>query len=255
MIKSYLKYFQKRLNAHGIHSPFVFEFYNQVLKKSKVLALPEISDLHARLKKNDSVIEVLDLGAGSRRMDGSRRVVSEVAKNAVIRPKYGKLLYRLVEFYQLKNCLELGTSLGVGTAYIACAPLRPSVMTVEGCKNTAAIAQANFKSLGLNNIEQKIGEFEDVLKHEIPAKINFDLIFIDGNHQYESTLAYFDYALAHSHDNSFIIFDDIHWSEGMEKAWGEICTSPHIHVSMDLFQFGIVCKKSTQRKQHFVLKY
>jgi predicted O-methyltransferase YrrM len=109
--------------------------------------------------------------------------------------------------------------------------------------------------LGLRDVTQIIGGFEEVLNTDDRLKGVFDLIYIDGNHRYEPTMEYFEYALAHAHEDSFIIFDDIHWSDGMEKAWNAIKSSPKISVSIDLFQFGIICKKSTQRKQHFTLKY
>lgn len=82
-----------------------------------------------------------------------------------------------------------------------------------------------------------------------------DLVYIDGNHGYEPTMDYFKQILSKAHNDTFIIFDDINWSEGMRRAWDEICSSKEIHVSMEFFRMGIVLKRHEQAKEHFVLKF
>ena len=138
---------------------------------------------------------------------------------------------------------------------MAAATHHPNVTTIEGCANIAAKAKSHIEKLNLKNVSIEIGDFDSVLTNQIDEDKVFDLIYIDGNHAYEPTLRYFEYALAHTHDNSFIVFDDIYWSEEMTNAWEQIKKSNKIHVSMDLFRMGIVCKKQKQRKQDFILKY
>ncbi|MFT4602477.1 MAG: putative O-methyltransferase YrrM [Arenicella sp.] len=251
MFKSGLKYKLNAVNAHGIHSPFVFEFYNEVLKKTSRAKQPQIEKLRKELLSDATEIEITDFGAGSRKHDSNKRTISELAKNAAVSKKYGRLLNRIVDFYKLTSVLELGTSLGIGSAYLA--KNDTIVLTLEGCPEIATRAQLNFDELQLNNIHLRVGEFEtsfaDIEERE------FDLIYIDGNHTEEATGAYFEKFLAHSHNDSFLIFDDIRWSEGMEKAWQTIIRSDKIHVSIELLRMGIVLKRKEQVKQHFVLKF
>ncbi len=254
MLKSYLKYIQKRVNAHGIHSPFVFEFYNEVIKKWKLGRNSKVEDLRKILLKNNKKITIHDLGAGSRRSNDAERAIFELAKNAAVPEKYGSLMARIIEFYNIKTVLELGTSLGVGTGYLAMASAEVKVDTIEGCPETAKVALGNLTAqLGLENVNLEVGEFSEVLGKK--GNKVYDLIYIDGNHQLKPTLEYFNFAINHTHDDSFIIFDDIHWSEEMEEAWKQIQSSEKINVSMDLFRFGIVCKRGVQRKEHFIIKF
>jgi len=255
MFKSYIKYFFKAKGAHNIHSPFVYEFYTAVMKRSRYFNDAAIKQIRRDLKASDQEIDFVDLGAGSHKnINGLKRRVSEIVKTSAIRPKYGRLLAHLVEFYRIKSSVELGTSLGIGTSYMALASYDNKVVTVEGSE-VLDIALANFEKLGLPNVTGIQGDFHDNLENTLVNGDLIDLIYIDGNHTYQATINYFNFYLRHMGDDSFLIFDDIHWSEEMEKAWSEIAASPSVNLSMDLYQMGIVLKKPGQAKQHFVLRF
>ncbi|UKN03136.1 class I SAM-dependent methyltransferase [Paracrocinitomix mangrovi] len=251
LIKAYFKYKTKAVNAHGIHSPFVFEFYNQVIKKAKFVEDKEIQKVYQSFRSSKEVIEVTDLGAGSRVSKSNKRKLAEIAKIQSIEPKYGKLLSRIIAYYKLKNCIELGTSLGIGTAYLA--QNAQKVYSIEGCPNIAQKAASHLSKM--NNVVQKQGDFAAILPSLLNEIEELDLVYIDGNHRYQATLDYFNMILEKAHNNTFIVFDDINWSEEMRKAWDEICVDDRINVSMEFFRMGIVLKRKEQVKQHFVLKY
>lgn len=206
------------------------------------------------LKKDQRTIHVEDYGAGSKINNQSERKISSIVKTATIQRKYGKLLARLIERYDIKYAIELGTSLGVGAMYLA-QPGVNKLITIEGSPQIANYAQQLLLQMNYKNVEVMTGKFDEVLP-TLPAKIpRIDLVFIDGNHRYQPTIDYFNFFVDLLDENAFIIFDDIHWSTEMEKAWTEICQSEKIHVSMDLYRLGIVCKRPHQAKQHFVIKY
>lgn len=254
-LKAYYNYWRKRVDAHGIHSPFVFDFYNTVLLKSDDINDAAIQRLRSKLKKNKSHIHVHDFGAGSKTKSGNQRRISDIVKNAAINRKYGKLLAQMIERYQLKQVVELGTSVGIGSLYLSQQNCVKKLITVEGSPEIAKIAQQNLENFGARNCELIVGKFENELANIVKKTDKIDLVYIDGNHQYQPTLDYFNFFVEHMHDTAFIVFDDINWSEGMQRAWQEICASPKINVSLDLFRMGIVCKRPGQAKQHFVLKY
>lgn len=253
MIKAYFKYRRKAVGPHKIHSPFVFEFYNEVIRKVKEVDDRAIHKLRKQLLKDNREIEITDLGVGSRTNAGNIRKISQMAKTSAVNRKYGKLLKRIAEHYQLKSCLELGTSLGLGSCYLGQGA--EYVITVEGCPNIQYEAVMNSEKLGLTNTEFINAEFSEVLDDLLVKVENLDLLYVDGNHGYEPTMRYFNKAMEHLHDNAFIIFDDINWSDEMRKAWDEICADNRIHVSMELFRMGIVLKRPHQAKEHFVLKF
>jgi predicted O-methyltransferase YrrM len=164
------------------------------------------------------------------------------------------LLFRLVNFQQSATVLEIGTSFGLTTAYLAAANQQARVITLEGCPATAQIAQGNFKQLKLKNISLITGNFEETLPALLSTTDQLDFVFFDGNHQYEPTLRYFEWCLAKRTAESIFVLDDIYWSKEMTRAWRAICARPEVMISIDLFYFGLVFFRDKQPKQHFTIK-
>jgi hypothetical protein len=53
-----------------------------------------------------------------------------------------------------------------------------------------------------------------------------------------------------------MVFDDIHWSEGMERAWEEIKRDPAVTLTIDIFFVGLVFFRKMQLiPQHFTIRY
>ncbi len=259
--KKYLQYKLKAKNEHSIHSPFVFKLYTEVIKnKEKYYAYDELNKLRQKLLRNNEAIEVTDLGAGSKKLKKKRKV-SEIAKVSVIPKKYGELLFRLVNHFQPKTILELGTSLGLSTLYMHKAVPKAELITVEGCPNTFSFtttlltSHPELVSGSLNTLKRINSGFDDFLGSK-RADQTFDLVYLDGNHTYEATINYFKLLLDKTNNSSVLIFDDIYWSPGMTKAWEEIKAHPSVTVTIDLFKFGIVFfRKESKQKEGFVLRF
>jgi len=253
--KKYLQYKLRAKNEHAIHSPFVFKLYTEIIKnKEKYYAYDELNKLRGQLLKNKTIIEVCDLGAGSKKLN-EKRAIAEIAKVSVIPKKYGQLLFRLVNHFQPKTILELGTSLGLSTLYMHKSYPKSKIISVEGCPNTSQFAQSLMAQLSIVNVQIVNSDFDKMFEHEFKKDV-FDLVYIDGNHTYEATIKYFKLLLDKAHDNSILIFDDIYWSPGMTKAWEEIKAHPSVTVTIDLFKMGLVFfRKENKEKEHFLLRY
>ena len=256
VVSKYLVHQWKSNNRHGIHSPFVYDFLEKVLYADKTTAkLKELSKLKEKLLKDTRDIVLTDLGAGSTINPNSTRKVKDIAKNSSKHPKYGRLFYRMVQYFNPDNIIELGTSLGLSTIYFATANPTIKTYTLEGCPNTLSIAQENFKHLNIENIETSLGDFKKNLPTVLEQTKNANFIFFDGNHQKEPTLTYFETCLKYKTNQSIFIFDDIHWSEGMTKAWNKIKGHPETVVTLDLFFLGIVFFDTRMTKQDFKIKF
>jgi predicted O-methyltransferase YrrM len=196
------------------------------------------------------------MGAGSRLKKDSRRKIADIATSSLKPKKFGQLLFRIVDQYAPKNILEMGTSLGVTTAYLASAKQGSSVVTMEGAKAVAEMARIHFSKLGLQNIQLVEGNFDDTLPLAIQKMGTIDMVFVDGNHRYEPTLRYFRQLLPALHEYSILILDDIHWSSEMEQAWEEIKHHTSVTLSIDLFFIGLIFFRKEQKvKQHFTIRF
>lgn len=257
LAKKYLNYYFTAGSRHDVHSPFVFDLVEKVLRdKKKPAAFGEIENLRKSLLHSSETLQVTDLGAGSLTNAGRERKVSDITRHAAKPPKFGQLFYRLIQYFQPEYLLELGTSMGMSTSYMAKAAPNATIHSIEGCPNIAARAGRNFESLHLSNIRQHVGNFDTVLPSLLKELPRLDYVYIDGNHRSAPTLSYFEQCLEKAHEDSLFIFDDIHWTPDMEAAWNKIQEHPQVTFTVDLFFIGLVFfRKDMKVKQHFVLKY
>ena len=266
----YFSYYFSSSNSkgHGMHSPFVFEFITKVLNdKAKYPDYIQVENLRKVLLKDQTVLSIEDFGAGSTVDKTNLRTIASIAKNAAKPAKYGQLLHRMVRYYQPQTILELGTSLGITTSYLSLAKPDAKLITMEGATVMAEAARQNFKTLKLSNVFVKEGNFDHTLStviqtmggpdsHRVEGLLPIDFAFIDGNHRREPTEKYFNQILPATHNNSILIFDDIHWSNEMEQAWETIKRHPSVRCTIDLFFIGIVLfQQEFREKQNFVVRF
>jgi len=254
MIKDFLRYYFKAQTAHGLHSPFVFDFYNQVLK-SPLKPIEKIESLRNQLLKDSRLLEISDLGAPSKFHNNETRKVGSIAKTSAKTVRHAFLLKKIIEKYNYRIVLDLGTSLGLTTAYLASADSNPSVYTFEGNNDVSDVAIYNFRKCNLNNITLIKGNIDqtlnDFLRKENPI---IDFVFFDANHKFQPTIDYFNDCLPYVHNYSCFVFDDIYWSSEMKKAWTYLINHPKCITTIDIFYLGIVFFDNSRTKQHFILK-
>jgi len=257
-----LKYLNYQVTAangkgHGIHSPFVFDFITNVLNdRTEYEDYNTVEKLRKKLLNDQTILTIEDHGAGSSSSGSRERSVSSIVRHAVKSKKYAQLLYRIVKYYHPHSVVELGTSLGITTSYLALARPGGNVFTLEGAREIAAIATKNFETLEVKNARLIEGNFDYTLPSVLYHLTSVDLAFIDGNHRREPTENYFHWLLEKSNSNSIFIFDDIHWSKGMERAWEHIIAHPVVQCSIDLFFIGIIFfRQEFKEKQHFNIRF
>ena len=259
LLKKYLAYYTGASNGkgHGMHSPFLFDFITKILNdKTNYDSYQTVEVLRKQLLSNQTLLRIEDFGAGSATNKSNERTISSIAKHAAKPPKYGKLLHRMVKTWQPNTILELGTSLGLTTSYLSLAAPGAKIITMEGAREVAAAAKKNFETLGLKNITIEQGNFDTQLDDVLKKLPVVDFAFIDGNHRKEPTENYFHALLSHVGNDSVLIFDDIHWSEGMEQAWKTIRSHPAVRCSVDLFFIGIVFfRQEFKEKQDFAIRF
>ena len=256
LIIRYLKYFLSAKGKHSVHAPFLYAFITKILNaKTEDEHCKPIELLRKNLCKSEKIIQITDFGAGSSINNNRKRKVKDVAKNSAKNAKFGQLLYRICQFFGPKSIVELGTSLGISTAYLASGKSDVKVFTFEGCPETAQLAEENFNKMNLENIDITIGDFKHTLTQKLEKIKNVDLAFIDGNHQETPTTSYFEEILKYANNDSIFIFDDIHWSSGMESAWWYIKSHKRTTLTIDLFFVGIVFIKSELSKENFIIRF
>lgn len=253
------KFLKHRFSAntrHGTHSPFVYKLLDEVVYDDRhFYSFDAIEAIRSDLLKNNDTINILDLGAGSSINTDRVRRISDIAKNSAKTADLGRLMFRLVNHFQPKVMLELGTSLGVSTLYQALGFANGRMHTFEGCPETAGIAKQSFQKGNVENVQLHLGDFKETLPEFLAQAAKVDWAFIDGNHQYQPTMDYFNWVMNKSHEGTVLVFDDIYWSKGMGKAWEEIKADERVTCTIDLFHVGLVFLKPGMTKEDFIIKF
>lgn len=243
--------------GHGIHSPFVYDLVSSVLNDNRYYyAYEKIEQVKKNLLQDNRTLFVEDFGAGSSINGNENKVISEIAGKAVSSQKFGRLLFRLANYYNARTIFEMGSSLGISTAYLASADKLSSIISIEGSSAISGIANEIFSQLELKNIKLVTGNFEEKLEIQITENPPNDLVFIDGNHRKKPVLEYFEKFLNKISKTSLIIIHDIHWSREMEEAWAIIQQHPKVKMSIDIFSAGLVFfRDEFQVKQQFIIRF
>ena len=286
IVGRFIKFYVQAKTQYSVHSPFVYEFVREIMEDDRQFyVFHEAEILRGELLNSQEIIEVEDFGAGSHVDKNKTRKVSTIAASALSPDFQCQWLFRMCQLYKPLTIIELGTSLGISTLYITEGSSKKStIKTLEGSPKIAALAQRNFdwfyetfeqhglrfsnydvldmtqyeqcfnRNPNKNRVEIVIGNFEKTLQPTLKQLGTLDMAFIDGNHRYEPTVQYFEQCLPHTHENSVLIFDDIHWSADMERAWETIKAHPSVKLTLDLFWCGVVFFRHENReKEHFKL--
>lgn len=256
LLKSYISHLFNARNRHGIHSPFVYTLLDKVIYDFKPrVDYNAIEMLRKRLLVDERYVQITDLGAGSHINNNKRKKIKVLAKNALKPPRLAQLIYRLANEFKPAVIIELGTCLGLTTAYLAKAAPEANIISIEGCPETANIADENLRKLAITNVNLLTGNFDILLPEIIEKTETLDFVFVDGNHRKDATLTYFRWCLPRVKENTILIFDDIYWSKGMKEAWEEIKANQNVSFTVDLFWIGLVFFRKGHTKEHFRIRF
>lgn len=254
-VRYHCSYFLNAVNQHSLQSPFIYELYTKVIKSEKLNGdFTEIELIRDALTKNNTRIELKEFGAGSKKSKKNIRSIRDISSSGLTSPKYSALFYRLIKHFHMRQIVELGTSFGVNTLYLAKYEAT-KVTTFEGDPSIVDVAQTNFNQQQAHNIKVIQGDIDHTLSSFLDGSIRPDLVYIDANHRYEATMKYFNAILHNKHDETVIIIDDIKWSKPMQQAWKKIINHPEVTISIDLNKCGILFFKPDFIKQHYVLAF
>jgi predicted O-methyltransferase YrrM len=254
----YLRYIllSHHKRGHGIHSPFVYDLVSRIFRNKIDPGIVSIVEgARRRMIADTRSINIHDLGSGSKLAGSTEKRVSDIARRSPVSPKYGALLSNMAAEFGKPFILELGTSLGISTMYMAASCKNSPVSTIEGSPEIASVARQNFKDAGLINITLLEGSFDEVLPQLAASGVKPGLVFIDGNHRREPVLRYFKEIAEMSDNSTVIIIDDINYSKEMAEAWEEIKLNEKVSVTIDIFRMGILFFREGINHNNYIIRY
>lgn len=250
-VKSYLDHWLHEVDEHSIHSPFFFDLYSKLVTKRYKSDLPVLENLRWDMESNKTVLSINDLGSGPHRKTPSRRTIGDIARTSLSPYQYAMFYLDLLYYTKSHRVVELGTSLGLTTLYLA-QKKDATIYTFEGSHDIANVALTNFEWAGRKNIELIEGNITSTLHKFLQSTNKVDFVLMDANHRYGPTLLYYQQLTKRLSEKSIVVIDDIHRSPEMEKAWREIRSDVLVYGSVDLYRCGILFFDPSMNKQHFV---
>lgn len=236
----------------------IFQVKNSDFKNEDLDVFEQIQSYRKELSNNTQIITYEIFGSDL------KRTVKEISLIAASPEIWGKFHYLIAKNLSVKNYLEIGTNLGVSGAYILSALKKnteSNFVTMEGLESLCDISRKQFSKISDEKNFQIIqGLYEDTFDQVLDLPFDFDVIFIDGNHQKEPTLHYFNSLKSKLNSPAVIVFDDINWNHGMQEAWEIIRNERDVNYALDLYKLGIVIidksdkNKSINKKLFLTLK-
>jgi predicted O-methyltransferase YrrM len=248
-LSSYIKYKIRAQNAHGLHSPFLFRFYNEVIKGEDPQLKKSLIEIRNSVFNATDVLSYIDPKSNSHKNEP----ISRWSKRVTSSLKFTQFLIRLIDFLEVKTVLETGTASGINASSLTYSKAE-KIVTLEGSSAIATIASEVIAKFGNDKVRLIEGEIKDTFKQTLMVH-QPELIFLDADHRSETINFYLDVIAQMKEAPTCILVHDIYWSKDMYQAWQEIIKNPSYALTMDLFEVGIIFPKIQIEKQHFLIQF
>ncbi len=186
-------------------------------------------------------------------------MVKDICKNAASSENWCEFLYFLSKKTAPSSILEIGTNLGISGCYILESiqnSPKAKLITMEGLPQLCEISANHFATIApASKYDIREGLFDTTFPQLLKEDVRFELLFIDGNHQKEPTINYFNALKDKVKSPAIFIFDDINWSDEMKEAWERIKNDGDVNFTIDLYKQGIVIidEKESEKNAQFKL--
>ncbi len=178
---------------------------------------------------------------------------SRIFKDSEISNKRARLLIHLIQYLKPKNILEIGTGFGINTVVLSSAQRNSKITTLDENEQVVNAIKEMFKKNTFKNVKFLAGNFDITLPQALNNNNN-DFIYFKGKNINETTLKYFEFSLTHIHNDSVILFENIHSDKESEKIWNHIKNNKKVTVTIDTFFWGFVFFRKEQEKEHFIIR-
>ncbi|MCC5937668.1 MAG: class I SAM-dependent methyltransferase [Lunatimonas sp.] len=243
-----------RIDHYSIQSPEAYRIYQFLRehRRTNSQGIPVIEEVRRKHLGDNHFLEIVDYGAGSKRMVSNSRRVGQVARVSSSRLSYNLLYQGLCSLTPANTVIELGTCLGITTAYLA-QVTSGRVFSFEASDALLQIARRTVAAYP--NVTLVPGNADFTLPEALGSFSSVDFCLLDANHTYDATVRYAEAVWPLLHEQSVLVIGDIHWSKEMNKAWNEIRRLPGVTLTMDFFECGVLFFSKGLSGENLVLYY
>ena len=223
----------------------MFYFITMVIEEElPFYRFSQIENLRNILKKTKKTIQ-------DNPQDEGRRI-SEVVDETSFCKTYDQMLFRIVQFMKPKTIVEVGTSVGISTAYLATPNSKANVYSIGKSKGVATLEELNFRRMGIDNVKVLCEDDAAQTLDGLFCETNkIDLLYFGRSCSAEDIRSIVYEKRNLFSENAVVIVSDIHRNEKKEILWDELKEIPDFNVNLELFVYGILfCNENLQRESY-----
>ena len=248
-IRSLLEYYIHSDTIYRLHPPGFFNLACQVFENDGYYY--DFDLLVAVYQKLIHIQEPIQSSIFAEQRGQACLRLGDFARKSLHSPAELYRLYHLIRWFGPSSMLELGCALGLSSLCLRLAAPKATLYSVDGNLQFIDIAQRTSAPFIQKPIEWLCRPFDEAILQLDTAK--FDTVFLDGDHQYESTVQYLEALLPKLEPRSMVILDDIHWSSDMHTAWKSIRRWPVFSASLESYRWGLLFTDQSLSPVHFNL--
>jgi len=220
--------------GYGVHSPFTYNLITKVIEeKTPYYVFEDIENFRKELLNSESFFKIPTLQETQ-------------SKN------YGALLFRLINFFKCRSVLQIGSSTGVMSLYLAL-PLRNSCncYVLEERTGLLDFVRVFAENHSLKNLHWMEGVYAENLRRLKTKIASCDFIFINAMGDAEKTNEAIHLAETLVSRNTVMVIDNIQRDKSMKKLWQKFKSREDVGLTIDLLSLGLVFFNTQLHKQHY----
>ena len=220
--------------GYGVHSPFIYNLITKVIEeKTPYYVFEDIENFRKELLSRENPCKTL---------------TAEETQSK----DYGALLFRLVNFFKCRTVLQIETSTGLMSLYLAL-PLRKSCRCYALEERTGLLESVRTfaENHSLKNLHPVEGAYSETLLRLKTEVASFDFVFINTQGNAEKTREALALIETYIGPQTVMVIDKIRRNKEMQKLWKEMKNRSDVRLTIDLLSLGLVFFNPQLHKRHY----
>ncbi len=237
---NYLQFYFKASTKYQVHSPFVYDFVENVLEDKRQYYFFKTIEQYRKLIFKDS-----------RPVKGKQqRTIGALAGAKGIDKATGQLLFRLVHHYKPSAALLIGTFPGIAALYQSTPSYKMPVAALEADNTIAPSLQHYFKEIGAKNVHLQVGELDFLTTAFVQRPSQLPYIYIKELPSKEVVKRLLSKCTA----DGCLVVENPYESSPRLSLWNWIKENEVVTLTIDTYSLGLVFfRKEQKEKAHFKL--
>lgn len=250
--KELIKYLfrAKHRRGYGVHSPSMFHLVTMVIEEQLPYYKYLLIERLRKLSKKGNVEYILDKDKNLKEVN--RLFLGKSSSKAV---SYEQLLFRLVNYYKPRKILEIGTSGGFTTLYLAAPNSKTEVITLSPNSRVSRETDSLISSSLFKNIRILECEIKTDLSSFLRECKDLDFVSVNCQVVGEDLYHYYNKVKRECSFQGILVLNEPYIREQTRQELERIKSEIDVRVVVDMFHIVILIFNPELQKEEYILRY